>query len=140
MTAFCNKYVVLMEVLYRDEELNQWWHNYLAYKENTTHRALEKLIYDGFMKEAYALGFMPKVLAWKQGSAYSLESVLNGTKADLLYGICMEIRSDYGCNGSLIYHTIASGRLDGTMVAIGAAIGMGGIIAAYLKYARKDIR
>ena len=25
MTAFCNKYVVLMEVLYRDKELNQWW-------------------------------------------------------------------------------------------------------------------
>lgn len=111
VTAFCNKYVVLMEVLYRDKELNQWCRNYSAYKENTTHRALEELIYNGFMKEAYTLGFLPKVLAWKPGSAYSLESALCGTKADLLYGICMEIRADYGCNGSLIYHAIASGSL-----------------------------
>lgn len=111
VTAFCNKYVVLMEVLYRDKELNQWCRNYSAYKENTTHRALEELIYNGFMKEAYTLGFLPKVLAWKPGSAYSLRSALCGTKADLLYGICMEIRADYGCNGALIYHAIASGSL-----------------------------
>ena len=41
------------------------------------------------------------------------------------------------CDGADI---VSNGRLDGTMVAIGAVIGMGGIIAAYLKYARKDIR
>ena len=63
------------------------------------------------MKEAYTLGFLPKVLAWKPGSAYSLGSALCGTKADLLYGICMEIRADYGCNGSLIYNAIAKGNL-----------------------------
>ena len=40
------------------------------------------------------------------------------------------------CDGADI---VSNGRLDGTMVAIGAVIGMGGIIAAYLKYARKDI-
>ena len=57
-----------MEVLYRDKELNQWCRNYSAYKENTAHRALEELIYNGFMKEAYTLGFLPKVLAWKPGS------------------------------------------------------------------------
>lgn len=111
MTAFCNKYVVLMEVLYRDKELNQWCRNYSAYKENTTHRALEELIYNGFMKEAYTLGFMPEVLGWKAGTAYSLGSALCGTKADLLYGISMEIRGDYGCNGSLIHNAIAKGNL-----------------------------
>lgn len=100
-----------MEVLYRDEELNQWCRNYSAYKKKTTHRALEKLIYDGFMEEAYALGFMPKVLAWKSYSAYSLESALNGTKEDLIHGIFVEIRSDYGCNGSLIRHAIAEGKM-----------------------------
>lgn len=100
-----------MEVLYRDKELNQWCRNYSAYKENTTHCALKELIYNGFMKEAYTLGFLPKVLAWEPGSAYSLGSALCGTKADLLYGICMEIRADYGCNGELIYHSIASGSL-----------------------------
>ena len=41
------------------------------------------------------------------------------------------------CDGADI---VTSGRLDGTMAAIGAVIGMGGILAAYLKYARKDIR
>ena len=41
------------------------------------------------------------------------------------------------CDGADI---VTSGRLDGTMAAIGAVIGAGGILAAYLKYARKDIR
>ncbi|MGM9522184.1 MAG: ADP-ribosylglycohydrolase family protein [Oscillospiraceae bacterium] len=111
MTAFCSKYIVLMKVLYQDKELNQWCRNYSAYRENTTHRELEKMIYEGFVKEAYALGFMPEVLAWKPYSAYSLESALTGTKADLIHGIFVEIRSDYGSNGSLISHAIADGNL-----------------------------
>lgn len=110
MTAFCNKYIVLMEVLYRDKELNQWCRNYSAYRENTAHCEVEKTIYDGFMHDA-ALGFMPEVLSWKAGSAYILESALNGTEADLIHGIFAEIRSDYGNNGSLIYHAIADGNL-----------------------------
>ena len=40
------------------------------------------------------------------------------------------------CDGADI---VTNGGLDGTMIAIGAAIGVGGIVAAYLKYARKDI-
>lgn len=40
------------------------------------------------------------------------------------------------CDGADI---MANGRLDGTMVAIGAAIGIGGIVIAYLNYTRKDI-
>jgi hypothetical protein len=46
MTKFCNKYVVLMEVLYRDKELNQWCRNYSAYRRNTEHCELEKIIYE----------------------------------------------------------------------------------------------
>ena len=34
---------------------------------------------------------------------------------------------------------MAIGRLDGVMVAVGAVIGLGGIMAAYLKYTKKDI-
>lgn len=40
------------------------------------------------------------------------------------------------CEGADI---VANGRLDGTMVAIGAAIGICGIATAYLKYTGKDI-
>lgn len=40
------------------------------------------------------------------------------------------------CEGADI---ITNGSLDGSMVAIGVAVGFIGIIAAYLKYARKDI-
>lgn len=40
------------------------------------------------------------------------------------------------CEGADI---VANGRLDGTMVAIGAAIGICGIVTAYLKYTGKDI-
>lgn len=40
------------------------------------------------------------------------------------------------CEGADI---IVNGSLDGIMVAIGAAIGIGGIIIAYLKYTKKDI-
>lgn len=40
------------------------------------------------------------------------------------------------CEGADI---VANGRLDGVMVTIGATIGIGGIIIAYLKYTKKDI-
>ena len=43
----------------------------------------------------------------------------------------------YGyCEGADI---VSNGSLDGTLVAIGAVIGIGGIIIAYLKYTKKDI-
>lgn len=41
------------------------------------------------------------------------------------------------CDGAEI---VSGGNLDGSLIAIGAAIGIGGIIAAYLKYTKKDIR
>ncbi len=34
---------------------------------------------------------------------------------------------------------VSNGKLDGVMVAIGAVIGIGGIVIAYLKYTKKDI-
>lgn len=40
------------------------------------------------------------------------------------------------CEGADI---VSNGRLDGVMVAVGAIIGIGGIIIAYLKYTKKDI-
>ena len=40
------------------------------------------------------------------------------------------------CEGADI---VANGKMDGIMVAIGAAIGIGGILIAYLKYTKKDI-
>lgn len=41
------------------------------------------------------------------------------------------------CEGADI---VSNGKLDCTLVAIGAVIGIGGIILAYLKYTRKDIQ
>ena len=41
------------------------------------------------------------------------------------------------CDGADI---VTNGSLDGTMAAVGTAIGAAGIIAAYMKYARKDIQ
>ena len=40
------------------------------------------------------------------------------------------------CDGADI---VSTGKLDGVMVAVGAAIGMCGIIFAYMKYTNKDI-
>lgn len=40
------------------------------------------------------------------------------------------------CEGADI---VSNGRLDGVMVSVGAAIGIAGIIIAYLKYTKKDI-
>ena len=40
------------------------------------------------------------------------------------------------CEGADI---LSDGSLDGAMVAIGAAVGIAGIVAAYLKYTKKDI-
>jgi len=111
MTRFCNKYVVLLEVLYRDKELNRWCRNYSAYNKNTEYCELEEIIYNRFTLEAYELGFMPEAIKWKPVHTYTLEAALRGTEVDLIHGICVEIRSDYGCNGSLIYHAIANGNL-----------------------------
>ena len=111
MTEFCKKYIVLLEVLYRDTELNQWCRGYSAYERNTQHCELEKIIRSGFLQEAYALGFLQKVLIWKPYSAYQLEDALNGTEDDLLFGICVEIRKDYGSNGYLINGAIGNGNL-----------------------------
>ncbi len=41
------------------------------------------------------------------------------------------------CDGADI---VSNSRLDGGMIAVGAVIGIGGIITAYFKYANKDIR
>lgn len=111
VTEFCKKYIVLLEVLYRDTELNQWSHGYSAYERNTQHCEPEKVIRFGFLQEAYALGFLQKVLTWKPYFAYQLEDALNGTEDDLLFGICVEIRKDYGSNGYLINGAIANGNL-----------------------------
>ncbi len=40
------------------------------------------------------------------------------------------------CEGADV---VSNGRLDGGMIAIGAVIGIGGIMIAYLKYTKKDI-
>lgn len=111
VTKFCNKYVLLLELLYRDKELNQWCRSYSAQNRNMKHCELEKVIYNGFMHEADALGFMPKIFLWKPYSAYQLEDALTGDEGDLIHGICSEIRSDYGSYGFLISHAIADGNL-----------------------------
>ena len=40
------------------------------------------------------------------------------------------------CEGTNI---VTNGNLDGTLIAIGTAIGIAGILAAYLKYSKKDM-
>lgn len=109
--AFCRKYIVLMELLYLDQELNSWCCNYSAYQMSITHTELKRIIYEEFMKEAYDLEFMPKILSYKSYDSYSEEKALAGNKLDIAYGICLEIRRDYGVNGSLIYSAIAEGKL-----------------------------
>ena len=111
ITKFCSKYIILMEVLYRDKELNQWCKKYSVYEKTTEHCELKRMIYDGFMQEAYALNFISTAIAHKPSYGYRLESALAGTKEDLIWGLAMEIRGDYGSNGSLISHAIADGNL-----------------------------
>lgn len=115
---FCRKYVALMEILYRDKELNQWCrHSKAGYASPETHCELEHFLYDRFMQEAYNIGFIQKVLPTKKAASYSLEAALAGDKWDMLYGIAMEIRSDYVSNGSLIRYAIGDGHLYRLMTA-----------------------
>ena len=111
LESFCHKYIVLMELLYTEPELNRWCSEYSAYQKNEAYTKLERMLYDGFMREAYALDFMPEILASKPYGSYSEEAALAGNKFDIAYGICMEIRGDYASNGSLIYSAIAKGKL-----------------------------
>lgn len=110
MTEFCSKYVVLMKILCWDRELNQWCRSYSADGRNTEHCELEKAIYDGFMRDAVALGFMPLVLSRKPYTAYRLEAALAGTAWDLIHGICAEIQLNRESD-ALIRHAIADGNL-----------------------------
>lgn len=118
VVAFCRKYVVLMEALYRDRELNQWCRGYSAYVQNETHRELSRILYDDFMKEAYELGVMQKILADESCHGYTFHAALDGTKRDLMYGIFFEIRMDYGSNGYLISNAIGNGKLYRLMEAL----------------------
>lgn len=111
-TRFCEKYIVLMETLYKDKELNEWCRNYSAYREITSHKELREMIYGVFMKEAYALNLMPTVqFLGPECGSNDYEKLIAGTKRDLIYGICIAIRIDYGTNGSLVYESIAKGYL-----------------------------
>lgn len=117
----CRKYIVLMECLFKDKELNKWCREYSTYQAIETHAYLRELIYQGFMKEAYAAydsRLLPTVIGWDLFHAYSYEKAISGSKEDIIYGICMEIRGDYGTNGSLIYHSIGSGSLYKLMDAL----------------------
>ena len=117
MKKLCSKYIVLLELLYRDQELNQWCREYSAYHRNRVHGEIEKVIYNDLVQEAYGLG-LPKVLSWKPYECYQFEAALAGSEEDLIYGICMEIRMDYASNGSLIHTSIANGRLYRLMRAL----------------------
>lgn len=109
--AFCRKYIVLVELLYLDAELNNWCHKYSAYLENTVHIGLREIIYDTFMKEAYYLDFMPRIMQMVKHEPCPLEKLIAESKLHIAYGIAMEIRSDYHSNGSLIDSSLAQGRL-----------------------------
>lgn len=111
MTGFCRKYIVLMELLYKDQELNQWCHSYSAFRENTQHCELKSIIYDKFVKDAYRLQCMQDAHACLINVPYTLESALKGSETELIRGIWLEIRSDHQSNGSLIAHAIADGKL-----------------------------
>lgn len=64
---------------------------------------------------------------------YFLNLIANITKAAEF----LKYITPFGyCEGDNI---VTNGSLDGTLVAIGTTIGIAGIIAAYLKYTRKDI-
>ena len=117
MTAFCNKYVVLLGALYEDQELNQWCRNYSAYCKNTTHCEVERIIYSDLVKDAYALPFIQEILSAKTKAPYTLETAIAGTQADQILGILLEIRMDYASNGSLIYRSVAEGNLYRLMCA-----------------------
>lgn len=104
MIKFCNKYIVLMELLYKDKELNEWCRNYSAYTPNEKHHKLESIIYNEFMHEAYST-FMSRYRAEKN------ESESEHTEAGIIRAMTTAIRFDYWCNGGLINSSIASGQL-----------------------------
>ena len=108
-----------MELLYKDPELNRWCKSYSAYQKNESHNEshteIEKLIYGSFTEEAYS--FLPAILNQRDYAAYRFEKAVVGTKFDVAFGICLEIRSDRAGSGSLIYSAVADGRLYRLMAA-----------------------
>lgn len=110
MVKLCNRYVILLRVLYLDDALNQWCRNYRYHNNNDPHHIIEETIYNGLMKDAYALDFA-SILSTRPYHRYDYGSTIHGTVDDLIYGICLEIRHDHFVDGALINDSIASGRL-----------------------------
>lgn len=110
MTDFCQKYVHTMKEMCENSELQKWCKNYSAYREITTHKDLQKLVYKKFMREAYALPFFSEYLA-KADYGQSFEKRIKGNKNELITGLFLEIRMDYASNGSLINCSIADGHI-----------------------------
>ncbi len=108
--AYCQKYLMLLELLYEDFELNQWCREYSAYQEILSHKYMHDIIYEKFMKEAYNLPQMPEFMALDMNHSKHLAPA-EGSREAIFASICKEIRMDYGSNGYLIHRALAEGTI-----------------------------
>ncbi len=108
--AYCQKYLMFLELLYDDFELNQWCREYSAYEVIPSHKYIQNVIYKNFMQDAYNLPKMPEFTALGMNHSQHPASP-EGSREAIFASICKEIRMDYGSNGYLIRYALADGTI-----------------------------
>lgn len=118
--TFCEKYVVVMKLLFEDEELRRWCQNYSVYSPVKEHHAIRNLIYDDFMKQAYDDGIVinhynsvieNSNLDKDHVSKPEKEWVATLSKEQTIACIAYHFRMDHFDNGSLLSYSVGEGHM-----------------------------
>lgn len=118
--AFCEKYVLVMKLLFEDEELRRWCHNFSVYGSVKEHHAIEKLIYDDFMMQAYDDGIVITDYNSVIENSKLDENLVNKPEKDWVASLSKEqiiaciayhFRKDHFDNGSLMRYSIGEGHM-----------------------------
>lgn len=117
--AFCDKYIPILEMIERDDDLKKACRNHSAYSVDTEHPALTSYLYDEFMHEAYESDIVVHNYgtlveecgceAWVSNPTGSQMEQLDA--AHVLGCIAWHFRRDHFSEGSLVAESIAEGHM-----------------------------
>lgn len=117
--AFCDKYIPILEMIERDEDLKQACRKHSAYSADTEHPALTSYLYDEFMHEAYKsdivvhnYGDLVEECGCEEWVGNPTDNQLEQLDAAHVLGcIAWHFRRDHFSEGSLVDESIAEGHM-----------------------------
>ena len=118
-SAFCEKYIPLLQEIEDTKELKDWCKSYSAYTAGEPTEKLSKALYE-FGNDAYESGIVIKGYDWiLEGAGLSneevddiSEEVLKKLSANVILAcIAWHFRCDHFSEGYLIHHSVAEGYM-----------------------------